>query len=37
MPKSTRGFASLSKEDRKRIATLGGIAAHKAGTAHPSP
>jgi hypothetical protein len=29
-----RGFAALSLEDRKRIASMGGIAAHKKGTAH---
>lgn len=29
-----RGFASLSIEDRKRIASLGGKAAHAKGTAH---
>ena len=29
-----RGFAALSMEDRKRIASMGGVAAHKMGTAH---
>jgi len=29
-----RGMAGMSKSERKRIASLGGIAAHKAGTAH---
>jgi CheY-like chemotaxis protein len=29
-----RGFAALSIEDRKRIASMGGIAAHQKGTAH---
>lgn len=32
--KSRRGFASLSAERRKEIASLGGKAAHRAGTAH---
>lgn len=31
---SNSGFAILSPEERKRIASLGGIAAHKKGTAH---
>lgn len=34
MPTSDRGFASLTKEQRSAIARLGGLAAHKAGTAH---
>jgi general stress protein YciG len=29
-----RGFASLSKEKRRELASLGGVAAHKKGTAH---
>ena len=29
-----RGFASLNAEERKRIASLGGKAAHAKGTAH---
>lgn len=29
-----RGFAAMSKETRLRIASMGGVAAHKAGTAH---
>lgn len=29
-----RGFANLSKEERQRIASLGGRAAHAMGTAH---
>jgi len=29
-----RGFASMPLEKRRRIASLGGIAAHKKGTAH---
>jgi hypothetical protein len=33
-PKSTRGFASLSKEKRRAIASQGGISAHKQGKAH---
>lgn len=32
--KSKRGFASLSPERRAEIASLGGIAAHRKGTAH---
>jgi hypothetical protein len=32
--KRPRGFAALSLEDRKRIASMGGIAAHIKGTAH---
>ncbi len=34
MPIKDRGFASLNPIDRRRIASLGGKAAHKAGTAH---
>ena len=34
MEKQLRGFASLSPEKRKKIAALGGRAAHKKGTAH---
>lgn len=33
-PKSRRGFASMSAEDRARIASEGGKAAHRKGTAH---
>lgn len=33
-PKSRRGFASLSPEERREVARKGGIAAHKMGTAH---
>lgn len=29
-----RGFAALSAEQRHRIASMGGKAAHQAGTAH---
>lgn len=29
-----RGFASMSNEDQRRIASKGGKAAHQAGTAH---
>ena len=32
--KSTRGFASLTPERRRDIASQGGKAAHLAGTAH---
>jgi hypothetical protein len=32
--KSKRGFASMSPERRAKIASLGGKAAHKQGTAH---
>lgn len=31
---SNRGFASMSEEERRRIASEGGKAAHEAGTAH---
>jgi general stress protein YciG len=34
MSKSARGFASMTKEKRRSIASLGGIAAHEQGTAH---
>lgn len=29
-----RGFASMTKEKQRAIASMGGKAAHKAGTAH---
>ncbi|HUD44830.1 MAG TPA: KGG domain-containing protein [Patescibacteria group bacterium] len=32
--KSTRGFASMSREKQKLIASKGGKAAHAKGTAH---
>ncbi len=32
--KSNRGFASMSPERRKEIASLGGKRAHEKGTAH---
>lgn len=32
--KSKRGFASMSPERKAKIASMGGKAAHKAGTAH---
>ena len=32
--KSKRGFASMSAAATKKIASMGGKAAHKAGTAH---
>jgi uncharacterized protein len=32
--KSKKGFASMSREEVRRIASLGGIAAHVKGTAH---
>ena len=32
--KSLRGFASMPREKRREIASKGGKAAHKAGTAH---
>lgn len=32
--KSKRGLASASLADRQRVASMGGKAAHKAGTAH---
>lgn len=31
---SRRGFASMDKSKQKQIASKGGIAAHKKGTAH---
>lgn len=34
MEKSKRGFAVLSAEQRSKIASMGGKAAHAAGTAH---
>ncbi len=36
MPRQTqqRGFATMSKEDQRRIASKGGKAAHRAGNAH---
>ena len=34
MSKEYRGFASMSPEKKREIASLGGIAAHKKGTAH---
>ncbi len=34
MPKSKRGFASMSQEQRRAIAGLGGKAAHEQGRAH---
>lgn len=33
-PTSTRGFASLTLKQRKRIASMGGKAAHAKGTGH---
>ena len=32
--KSKRGFASMSEDRKRKIASMGGKAAHKAGTAH---
>lgn len=32
--KSKKGFASMSKEKQREIASRGGKAAHKKGTAH---
>ncbi len=32
--KARRGFAAMSKEQQRQIASKGGKAAHKAGTAH---
>jgi hypothetical protein len=32
--KSMRGFASMTSEQRKQIASMGGRAAHALGTAH---
>lgn len=34
MPIKKRGFAALSPERRREIASKGGIMAHKLGTAH---
>ncbi len=34
MPKSMRGFASMSQEKQRAIAGLGGKAAHAKGKAH---
>jgi len=34
MPKSKRGFAAMSQEQRRAIASLGGKAAHAMGRAH---
>lgn len=34
MPKENRGFASMSKAKQREIASKGGKAAHKKGTAH---
>lgn len=33
-PKSRRGFACIDKERQRKIASLGGIAAHQHGTAY---
>jgi uncharacterized protein len=33
-PKARRGFAAMSSEKQKEIASLGGKAAHAKGTAH---
>ena len=33
-PNKARGFSALSPEERRRISSLGGKAAHAAGTAH---
>ena len=33
-PKSTRGFASMTPEARRKIASMGGRAAHASGNAH---
>lgn len=33
-PKRRRGFAGLSAEQRAAVSSLGGKAAHRAGTAH---
>jgi len=32
--KENRGFASMDKEKQRKIASMGGIAAHEKGTAH---
>ncbi len=34
MPKEDRGFASMDKSKQREIASKGGQAAHKKGTAH---
>lgn len=34
MPKGSQGFASMSRDQQRSIASLGGQAAHKKGTAH---
>jgi excisionase family DNA binding protein len=34
MSKAQRGFASMSREQRRSIASLGGITAHEKGSAH---
>jgi general stress protein YciG len=34
LPKPTKGFASMSKEKRRAIASQGGISAHIQGKAH---
>lgn len=33
-PKSKRGFAAMDREKQRDIASKGGTAAHKVGTAH---
>lgn len=33
-PKKRRGFAAMSPEKQKEIASMGGLAAHAKGTAH---
>ncbi len=33
-PKARRGFATMSPEKQREIASLGGLAAHAKGTAH---
>lgn len=34
MPKSKRGFAGMSKEKQRAIASMGGTKAHQIGNAH---
>ena len=34
IPKDRRGFASMSRDKRREIASKGGRAAHEKGTAH---
>ena len=34
MPKQNRGFATMSPEERSRIASMGGKKAHALGVAH---